>query len=282
MSPTIPRGKLMKKFAALFTAIALVIAALMLSTPAGASGNGTSKITFCHATGSDSNPYVLITTSVAAFYNAGHLDHQNDEDIFPAGSFKNQSWEAQGDQSLIATGCDSTPEEPEEPLVVTPLVPTFTDLCGPDNEALVTPVQDGVVFDVTEEPVGTFTVVAYPADDTYVIAEGAVSTWTFVANDAACPTETPTTPVVTPEVPTPTISTETPTETPVAVPQPEDETPEPEKDEPVKNVPKDVQVIACVNGVWTITVNGEVISESGTCGETPENSVPQTFSETGL
>lgn len=100
---------------------------------------------------------------------------------------------------------------------------------------------------------------------------------TVITDNPTTPTETVT---ITPTVPTETV-TETPevpteTETPVSVPQPD-------KDEPVRNTPpKDVQVIACVNGVWTITVNGEVISESGTCGETPENTVPQTFSETGL
>jgi hypothetical protein len=117
------------------------------------------------------------------------------------------------------------------------------------------------------------------------------------------PTETPTTPTETPTVPTetPTVTPETPTETPTeSVPTetptvnpetPEQEqTPEPDKDkdEPVKpprstpQPPKNVQVIACVDGVWTTTVNGEVISESGSCEVTPENSVPQTFSETGL
>ena len=111
---------------------------------------------------------------------------------------------------------------------------------------------------------------------------------TVITDTPTTPTETPTvtpeTPVVTPEVPVVTSTPEVPTETPVAIPQPEEETPEPDKDkdEPVRNIPRDVQVIACVDGVWTTTVNGEVISEAGSCVVTPENSVPQTFSETGL
>ncbi len=101
------------------------------------------------------------------------------------------------------------------------------------------------------------------------------------------PTETPTTPTETPEVPTdePTVTPEVPTETPTPeVPEeetPEEETPvKPPKSQP--QPPKDVQVIACVDGVWTTQVNGETISESGSCVETPENTEFQTFSETGL
>lgn len=107
--------------------------------------------------------------------------------------------------------------------------------------------------------------------------------WTPVGDECeteeppVTPTPTPEVPVTTPEVPVTT--PEVPTETP---------TPDKDKDEPVRNTPnqpqppKDVQVIACVNGTWVTTVNGEVISESGTCAETSENSEFQTFTETGL
>ncbi|TAK14689.1 MAG: fasciclin domain-containing protein [Anaerolineae bacterium] len=40
------------------------------------------KITICHATGSEKNPYVMITISVNGLN--GHEDHQNGEDIIPA------------------------------------------------------------------------------------------------------------------------------------------------------------------------------------------------------
>ncbi len=57
-------------------------------------------ITYCHAGG---DHYNGITTSTAAFYQSGHIDHA--DDIFPAGSIVKKgvthSWAAQGDQSLL-------------------------------------------------------------------------------------------------------------------------------------------------------------------------------------
>ncbi len=43
------------------------------------------KVTFCHATGSESNPYILITTDVNGCN--GHADHDpgGNLDIFPTG-----------------------------------------------------------------------------------------------------------------------------------------------------------------------------------------------------
>src|SRR5690606_30524310 len=38
----------------------------------------TKKVTLCHATGSETNPYTAITVSVNAFLNAGHVDHEGD------------------------------------------------------------------------------------------------------------------------------------------------------------------------------------------------------------
>ncbi|MGI9823307.1 LPXTG cell wall anchor domain-containing protein [Agromyces sp. Marseille-Q5079] len=71
----------------------------------GDCGKDSDKITFCHATGSASNPYERITTSVNAFFNAGHDDHQNKGDIYPAFSYVKQgktiNVAAQGDQSLL-------------------------------------------------------------------------------------------------------------------------------------------------------------------------------------
>ncbi len=63
------------------------------------------KIEFCHATGSETNPYERIETSVNAFLNAGHRDHQNKGDIYPAFTFEKKGVTievpAQGDQSLL-------------------------------------------------------------------------------------------------------------------------------------------------------------------------------------
>lgn len=109
-------------------------------------------------------------------------------------------------------------------------------------------------------------------------------TGTFVPGTPGTPAvpATPGTPAVpavpgTPAVPAVTCP-ETPTETPTTPPT----TPETPESTPTPQPPKDVQVIACVNGVWTTQVNGETISEAGTCAEDEDNTTFQTFQETGL
>ncbi len=83
------------------------------------------------------------------------------------------------------------------------------------------------------------------------------------------PTETPTTPTETPTTPTetPTTPTETPNNTPSTVPNPG----------------KPVQMTECVDGVFVTTLDGEVVSESGTCDEaTTSSSTPTVAQEEGL
>jgi LPXTG-motif cell wall-anchored protein len=50
---------------------------------------------------------------VYAFFNSGHIDHAID--IFPGGTANGQRWDAQGNQSLLDTGCQPKPAD-----VVTP------------------------------------------------------------------------------------------------------------------------------------------------------------------
>lgn len=74
-------------------------------------GHGSKKITICHATGSEKNPYVVITIPEKAWWN-GHKDgHNGRADIYP----------------VPAGGCDVKDEEEEEeetkpPVVVPPVV----------------------------------------------------------------------------------------------------------------------------------------------------------------
>ena len=74
-------------------------------------GHGSKKITICHATGSEKNPYVVITIPEKAWWN-GHKDgHNGRADIYP----------------VPAGGCDVKHEEEEEeetkpPVVVPPVV----------------------------------------------------------------------------------------------------------------------------------------------------------------
>ncbi|MFF2275105.1 hypothetical protein ACFVTR_04430, partial [Agromyces sp. NPDC058126] len=106
----------------------------------GDCGNETTvkKITFCHATGSATNPYVRLTTSVSAFLNAGHIDHQNRGDIYPEFTYKKPGKNgqlikvpAQGDQSLLQyEDCTKPPTK-----IVVPTA-SFADECGVDNYVL--------------------------------------------------------------------------------------------------------------------------------------------------
>lgn len=95
--------------------LAALAAVFVLTLPVQASD----KVTFCHATGSETNPYVLITTAPQAV-KAGHIDHQHDQDIIPQFTIESGphagTYGPQGDQSILANGCVvPTPEPTEEP-----------------------------------------------------------------------------------------------------------------------------------------------------------------------
>jgi hypothetical protein len=66
------------------------------------------KVTICHATGSASNPFVMITPSASGVVH-GHLGHQDSRDIVPAFTYKetaySQNWDVAG-QALFAAGCN--------------------------------------------------------------------------------------------------------------------------------------------------------------------------------
>jgi hypothetical protein len=68
-------------------------------------GNGPAeKITICHATHSETNPYVVITISSNGLHGHGRPGHQDDEDVIPAGS----------DGSCGTTRSPEPPEPPEQ------------------------------------------------------------------------------------------------------------------------------------------------------------------------
>lgn len=73
------------------------------------------KHTICHATGSSSNPYVVITPSVSGVFH-GHMDHQGDEDIIPPymykGTWYSQNWDAAG-QAMFANDCAAPAAAPQ-------------------------------------------------------------------------------------------------------------------------------------------------------------------------
>lgn len=125
----------------LIIALGLLLAAVLavIGIGAGVSANATpdadnKKVTFCHATGSETNPFVKLETSVMAFYNAGHIDHEGD--IWEAFTYTTNKGDvvnvpAQGDTSLLAFDDCQAPKQ-DEP-VTKPDV-TFADPCGTEND----------------------------------------------------------------------------------------------------------------------------------------------------
>jgi len=83
----------------------LVTAILVLQGSGAVAGD---KVTICHATGSETNPYVLISPS-AIGVKTGHIDHQHSEDIIPQFTIESGphagTYGPQGDQSILANGC---------------------------------------------------------------------------------------------------------------------------------------------------------------------------------
>ena len=93
------------------------------------------------------------------------------------------------------------------------------------------------------------------------------------------PTETPTTtpPVTTPtEVPT---DTSTPSEQPQPTPVAPTPTTPTQPPQPQPEPETSSQQVQCVNGVWVTTVNGQVISRSGTCDRATVTSQQPTVAE---
>ena len=106
--------------AAAILALAGVYAATVLaggSKPAigtiTTTNNAHNKVTICHATGSKTNPYVVITPDASGVID-GHYAHQDHRDIIPAFDyvgkdkvvhhFPGQNWTAEG-QAIFNNGC---------------------------------------------------------------------------------------------------------------------------------------------------------------------------------
>lgn len=82
------------------------------------------KITICHATGSEKNPYVSVTISLNGLNGHANPNHQHTEDIIPPNSGKvlpgGQNWTAEG-QATYNNNC-----VPAKPPVVPPVTPPVT------------------------------------------------------------------------------------------------------------------------------------------------------------
>ena len=92
-------------------AVIILAASALATVPSlGAASTGlgpNAHETICHATGSPTNPYVMISPSVAGIVN-GHLKHQDHRDVVPPFTFRgqtySQNWTAAG-QAFLTGGC---------------------------------------------------------------------------------------------------------------------------------------------------------------------------------
>ncbi|MDR6414002.1 hypothetical protein [Pseudarthrobacter sulfonivorans] len=85
-------------------------------------GHGNRKITICHATGSDRNPYVQITVDLHAV--KGHAHHQNGDDIIPPNDKleDGNNWTGEG-RETYHNDCEPVDEHSVKPPVEKPEKP---------------------------------------------------------------------------------------------------------------------------------------------------------------
>lgn len=115
----------MKKF--LIVGVVALMSALQALPASATKGTPEHKVTLCHATHSETNPFVAITVDVASAKFRAHDAHQDNEDIIPAFTVadgypfdypgKNLD---NGGQEFLDNGCASTspspsPSESESP-----------------------------------------------------------------------------------------------------------------------------------------------------------------------
>jgi hypothetical protein len=98
-----------------FTLSAVGLAVLGLATAGlGVAGETAAppshKVTICHATNSATNPYVAITVDVSSAGEAqglhGHREHS--DDVIPTFVYDGVTYPGQGDQSILANGCNGS------------------------------------------------------------------------------------------------------------------------------------------------------------------------------
>lgn len=192
------------------------IALMVVATPA----NAADKVTFCHSTESEQNPWVQLTTSVNAFY-VGHVLKQHTDDVYPAVSFQKKgatiNVPAQGDQEFLANNCDA-PSEPGDVEIAVDI--EFVDpSCLNANTASYSVEGDAAEVDVQESaapaPGVEITVTASPKEGYYFDGADTYSeTYKFPAAAVCTVVDTPQTPTVVVDPPTTktkTQSTVTPT-----------------------------------------------------------------------
>lgn len=95
-------------------------------TPTPSPTDHDKKITICHATGSETNPFVVITIALQGLNGHANANHQLSEDIIPPNSGtivpNGQNWTAEG-QATFNNGCVPVTLPPTGPPTVPPTVP---------------------------------------------------------------------------------------------------------------------------------------------------------------
>lgn len=102
-----PRSRMTRVPVSVLLAGAL-LAFVAIATPANAVAPA--MVTICHATASETNPYVSITIAPQAVI-AAHIDHQDDEDVIPEFTYANVTYS----QNLDAAGLALLANDCEEP-----------------------------------------------------------------------------------------------------------------------------------------------------------------------
>jgi ABC-type sugar transport system substrate-binding protein len=90
------------------TGVMIAVAASALLTTALPASAAADKVTICHATGSATNPYVVITPSAAGVYNGHYRQHDDlgQGDIIPTFTYNGVTYPAKnGGQAAIDNGC---------------------------------------------------------------------------------------------------------------------------------------------------------------------------------
>jgi hypothetical protein len=100
------------------TLLIAAVPAAVLAKSSDSNSNAHNKVTICHATGSQTNPFVMITPNANGVVN-GHQAHQDGNDIIPPFDyndhgttvhFAGQNWDSTG-QAIFNNGCKVTSTE---------------------------------------------------------------------------------------------------------------------------------------------------------------------------
>jgi len=146
------RRKALAPLAAAILALSGVYAATVLaggSKPATgtitATNNAHNKVTICHATGSKTNPYVVITPDASGVID-GHYAHQDHRDIIPpfdyvgkdkvVHHFPGQNWTPEG-QAIFNNGC-KVPKPTTTVIMTGPATTVVSTVPGPTQTVTVT------------------------------------------------------------------------------------------------------------------------------------------------